>query len=248
MPRPALQHALRCLVLTAVLGAATAPADDSVAAGVDPDAILAAALTAFEEDYRERWSYDESLINDGKTFVGHYDPRQPLDDRWHLISIDGQTPTEDASEDYLDEKREREMTQRETDSNRRDPGAMVTKGTLSLLAETAQHWQFGFTPAGRGRDEKIMRKLKGEMRIMKSPLRIQYIRTYSESPFKPQFGVKVNTFKMHFEFARVDGGPVLPASFDFTIDLKAIGIISVDQTVSATYSDYREVARPPGSP
>jgi hypothetical protein len=222
-----------CILLAALL---------SHTAGTSADGgysqILAQALAAFDEDYRESWAFTEERVMEGVTAVGRYDPRTP--DQWQLMSVDGREPTASEIEDYLEQKANESRGDR-----RQGPDSMVTPGSLSLTEETEDYWLFDFLPTVEGDQAAVMEYLDGDMKINKSGPIIEFIDVRSSEAFKPRFGVKINDFMTRMEFERLGGqGPVVPQSMHFSIDMKAF-LMNVDQAVTVQYRDYEYTGEAP---
>ncbi len=200
----------------------------------DHEAILASAFAAFDENYLESWAFTEERTLSGVTSVGRYDPRES--DQWQLLVIDGRKPSAKESEEYQEGK----ASGGNGASQRAD--SMVTPDSLSLKEETARYWLFDFLPMGEGGSAKVMKHLDGTIRISKSGPAVEFIDVRSAKSFRPRFGVRIREFLTHLEFTRAeDDGPVVPRQLQFRINMRAYGVISVDERVSIEYRDYQYV-------
>ncbi len=136
--------------------------------------IVEQALANISNDYRQEWAFTESVIEDGVTIVGRYDPSQPSDARWHLISIDGQQPTEEEIADFADDREDRFHDH--DDDNDID---IVNFDTLELVEETNDFWVFRFEPEMDDDEDdtavKFMRQVEGRLQINRHGNFLEYI-------------------------------------------------------------------------
>ena len=66
------------------------------------EALFQSAIKAITWDVHEDWAFTvTSSGNDGDR-VGRFDPRQPEDERWTLLTIDGRAPTDKESAEYAE--------------------------------------------------------------------------------------------------------------------------------------------------
>ena len=116
---------------------------------------------------------------------------------------------------------------------------MVEPGSLELIEDQAERWLFSFTPTGE--DQKMMRKMKGELSINKAGNYLEWMDVRSKKPSRANFVTKMKEFVMHYEFQSLDGGQVVPTSFEFRIHIAVGGIDVADEHLFANYSDYKFV-------
>ena len=102
-------------------------------------------------------------------------------------------------------------------------------------------------PVGRGDQAKMMKKMRGELAVRKSDSCIEYLEITNPEPFRPQITVKLNRFFSRFDF----GSPtsesaavgatcenIVPLGTQFEMDMKALGLMNIDVSVRATYSNF----------
>ena len=119
---------------------------------------------------------------------------------------------------------------------------MVQPGSLSLIEETDSYWLFNFLPAEDEDDEGILKHLDATLKIVKGGPYIEFISLQSNKPFRPQFGVKISNLTTRLVFGPAAmNGPIVPVSVDIRIKARAFLAISVDETVSISFSDYEYV-------
>lgn len=189
---------------------------------------VAQAFAALDNDFERNWAYTESSTEEGRTWVGRYDPRLPAGGRWSLSSVDGRTPSARERDDWLADRVENEARDDEHDPD----AGIVTPGSLVLLAEDEASWLFGFTPAADGDEEsrKFLAEVDGTLRIRKDGTWLEEFHLTNESPIRPASGVKISRFETLLNFGlAAPGGPVVPLAIGF------------DEQEQVRYSDYELV-------
>lgn len=202
--------------------------------------IVEHALANISSDYRQEWAFTESVVEEGVTTVGRYDPSQPSDARWHLISIDGEQPTDDEISDFAGD---REDQFHDDDDNDID---IVNLDTLELVEETNEFWIFRFQPQmdddEDGAAVKFMQKVEGRLQINRDGNFLEYIDMRNDKPIRPAFSVKISRFLTHLVFGPADGdGPIVPLSIDVEVKGRAMLVIGIDEVESTRYYDYEFV-------
>lgn len=203
--------------------------------------IVEQAFAELDNDYHEEWAFTESVMEDELTIVRRYDPRQPSDTRWKLISVDGRSPTEEDIAAYLDEEDD-EFNEGGND-NAVD---MVNLDTLALVEETDDAWVFSFVPdlidEGDEDDEvatKFLQQVEGTLRINRHTNSLEHIDLRNDKPIRPMFSVKISRFRTHLAFGPVAGdGPIVPLSIDVEVKGRAMIVIGIHEVEATRYYDY----------
>jgi len=207
----------------------------------DHGAILQNATQAMNDDYMQEWAYTETTIEDEENVVGRYDPRRAEGERWQLLSFNDRQPTAQEVADYAEEK-EYDNDSSSSDNGDHDVSDMAEPDSLRLIEETVDYWLYGFTPIEDDEEEEFMKHVDATMKIIKDGPYIEYIDMHSDKPFKPQFGVKIKEFVTRLRFGlAANDGPVVPLSVDVRIKARAFLAISIDETISVSFSDYEYV-------
>lgn len=226
------------LFLTLVLAATTSPCFAE-----RPDSHeerVAQAFAALDNDFERNWAYTESATEEGRTWVGRYDPRLPSGDRWTLRSVDGRTPTARERDDWLAGRVE---VEHRDDKHSADAG-IVTPGSLVLLAEDETSWLFGFTPAADGDEDarKFLAEVDGSLRIHKDGTWLEEFHLANDSPISPATGVKISRFETSLNFGLAGpGGPVVPLAVDVHVKGRAFLAIGFEEQEQLRYSDFELV-------
>jgi len=209
------------------------------------EALFQSAIKAITWDVHEDWAFTvTSSGNDGDS-VGRFDPRQPEDERWTLLTIDGRAPTHEESAEYAGHNHH--FGDGDSDDDDSDDNAidMVAPGTLRLVEETDDYWLLSFVPSddddedGDDVGRKVLESMQGTVKIIKDGGYLAHIDIHNEKPIRPKFGVKMTKFLMHMSFGPIaDDGPVVMRSMDFAIKLSAFVLVRVNEADSLAFSDF----------
>jgi hypothetical protein len=200
----------------------------------DHAAILQEAAQAMDD------AYTETTIESEEHTVGRYDPRQPVGERWQLLSVNSREPTAEEITDYAEDK-EYDNGSSSADNGDHDVSDIAEPDSLRLIEETDDYWLYSFTPV-EDDDEEFMTHVVATMKIIKNGPYIEHIDMHSNKPFKPQFGVKVKEFVTLLRFGLASNeGPVVPLSVDVRIKARAFLAIGIDEKMSVSFSDYEYV-------
>jgi hypothetical protein len=208
---------------------------------VDYGALLDEAFDDVDDNYRDHWAYTETMKTSDGVFVARFDPSLARGKRWTLATVDGRKPKAKETKEFLKEKGKEEERSGEDESSGVD--SMISdRAGLRLINETEEYWLLSFRPKAEGDQKKVMKHLNGRLKIRKEDRSIEFIKMSNQKPFKPSFTTKIYNFYMQYDFGRIgDDGPLLPRSLDFKIELKAVGVVKVNEKVTAQYSDYEKV-------
>jgi len=207
------------------------------------EALFQSAIKAITWDLHEEWGFTvTSSGNDGDR-VGRFDPRQPEDERWTLLTIDGRAPTDKESAEYAENNHH--FGDGDSDDHDGDDNAidMVEPGTLRLVEETDDYWLLSFVPTDDHDEDdvgrKVLESMQGTVKIIKDGEYLAYIDIHNEKPIRPRIGVKMKKFLMHMSFGPLtDDGPVVMRSMDFAIKLSAFVLVRVNEAESVAFSDF----------
>ena len=203
------------------------------------DTLLQNATNAITWDFQEDWAFTVKSSGSDGDWVGRFDPRQPENQRWTLLTIDGRAPSTKESADYAAEDHNFGASDDgDGDDNALD---MVEPGTLQLVAETDDYWLMSFVPTDDDDDEvarKMMQSMLGTVKIMKDGEYLAYIKIHNDKPLRPKVGVKMKTFLMHMTFGPLDDGSIVMQTMEFAIKLSAYVMVRVNEAESLTFSDF----------
>ena len=213
-----------------------------VTSGVLGDAdyasLLQEALAALEYNEME-WAFTEASIEAGTETVARFDPRRPAGERWSLLSVDGREPTQDEIDDFTEDKLDDDESGSDDDD---EVHTMVEGDSLTLVEETDEYWLFSFVPSEEDDEEDFAEFMDGTLEIAKDGRYVSSIDIRSDEPFRPRFGVKVNSILTRLTFGPASpDGPIVPQTIDVDIDIRALLLLRIDETVSISFSDYEFV-------
>ena len=231
--------AICCLCLSLLVG---------FASGQTSPEVVVKAFKGFDQDYREKWGFDELRDDGERIWLGRFSPESG--GVWTLLKVDGRDPTEGETTEYLEEKeaqRERETSEDEQGGPPRSPIDSIDLTTLVLEQDNSESLVYSFLPVGRGDQAKMMKKMRGELSVRKSDSCIEHLEITNPKPFRPQITVKLNRFFSRFDFGSPTsddagvGGTcenIVPLGTQFEMDMKALGLMNIDVSVRATYSNF----------
>ena len=237
--------AIFCLCLSLLVGFASAQTASEV---------VVKAFKGFDQDYREKWGFDELREDGEKTWFGRFSPESG--GLWTLLKVDEREPSEEETAEYVEEKkaqREREASEDEQGGPPRSPIDSIDLTTLVLENDTPDALVYSFLPVGSGDQAKMMKKMRGELSVRKSDSCIEYLEITNPKPFRPQITVKLNRFFSRFDFGSPTsesagvGGTcenIVPLGTQFEMDMKALGLMNIDVSVRATYSNFALFSAP----
>ena len=213
------------------------------------EALFQSAIQAITWDFHEDWAFTVTSSGKDSHRVGRFDPRQPEDERWTLLTIDGRAPTDEESAEYAEN--DHHFGAGDSDDDDGDDNAidMVEPGTLRLVEETDDYWLLSFVPTDDDQEDdvgrKVLKSMQGTVKIIKDGEYLAYIDIHNEKPIRPKVGVKMRKFLMHMSFGPIaEDGPVVMRSMDFAIKLSAFVLVRVSEAESMAFSDF-EYAREP---
>lgn len=202
--------------------------------------IVQDAAARNDNSFLESWSFIETRTTKDEVRVASFDPGRETGNGWQLVSINGEQPDEEETENFLSEKAKR-TAEREANQDRNDLFEMITPGSLELLEETSEFWRFGFQPQEED-DEAFMEHVAGELEIRKAGLFVHSMEMRSRKSFKPRAGVKIKEFKMQMQFAPArENGPIVPLTLDSYVSGKAFLVATIEENVLVEFSDYQQV-------
>ena len=216
--------------------------------------VVVKSFQGFDQDYREKWGFDELREDGEKIWFGRFSPESG--GLWTLLKVDGRDPTEGETAEYLEEKeaqRERETSEDEQGGPPRSPIDSIDLTTLVLEQDTSESLVYSFLPVGRRDQAKMMKKMRGELYVRKSDSCIEHLEVTNPKPFRPQITVKLNRFYSRFDFGSPisksigAGGTcetIVPLGTQFEMDMKALGLMNIDVSVRATYSNFALFSAP----
>ena len=194
-----------------------------------------------ETDMRATWFYTITAHTDGEILVSRNDPTRKEGARRELISVNGESPTEER----VDEFRKQEALRRKGRGGKRSQSEfsdMVDFSTLALVEIVNGQALLSFTPVLEGL-EKESDKLNGTLRMNADTHMIEALSLVNTAKISPAFSVSFTTFNMSFSFARVDGETLL-SRMTTSVEGKAGFLKKFKSSSEITFSDYQRIPLP----
>ena len=229
----------RFVALSCLLLGLSVSVNDAKSAAEEPDfqSILQEALNKIHDNYVDHFAFREQVTRKGLNVVGDYDPSR-VNAPWVLLSSDGKEPSDKEMEQYAKDKlKQTEDLKKYPERSPLGVKTMVQPGSLELLEDQNERWLFLFTPTGE--DQKMMRRMQGQLAINKQGNYLEWMDVRTQKPFKANFVTKMKEFIMHYEFQPAVDGRTVPTDFEFRIHIAVGGIDVADEHLFANYSDYR---------
>lgn len=212
----------------------------SSAAAESHEEIVERAFDAVETRVLDHWAFTRTETSERGVYVATHDPRR--EQPWELMTVDGREPTRDEHEDFLAERARRQGDNND-DNNDNESRSMVSPGSVELVDETDEQWQFRFSPRADTEDERqFMEVVEGRLEVAKNGRYVRRIRLRNLAPIKPGKGAKLDVFNTRLEFApSTDGSAVLPTLVHTEVKGRAMLVIGIDEEQTVEFSDYRRV-------
>ena len=160
------------------------------------------------------YRFTQTLFGEKETEIATFDPTK--DNRWTLISIDGQSPTKKQLKKF--EKKKERQEKRGDDTDRFTD--IITPGTVIFREENTETITLQFAPQLDDLPEKSQEFVQGIAVLTKPQKSIQTLRIFSKEPFSPILSVTMETFDMKVQFGEFHG-QALPTSLSFRMKGRA---------------------------
>ena len=195
------------------------------------------AFDALEVRVHDHWAFTRTERSTAGVYVARHDPRK--EQPWDLLTVDGREPSGDEREAFLAERAVAQSADDDDEASR----TIVSPGSVELVAETAERWQFAFRPQGDGEeDAKFMGAVEGRLEVARDDHYIREIHLRNVKTIKPGKGVRLEVFETRLEFApSPDGSAVLPAVVHAKVKGRAMFVIGIDEEQTIEFSDYERV-------
>ena len=196
-------------------------------------------LTEMDEtDIRATWFYTITTHTDDEILVSRNDPTRKEGARRELVSVNGESPTEER----VDEFRKQEASRHEGRGGERSQSEfseMVDFSTLALLEVVNGQALLSFTPVLDGL-EKESDKLNGTLRMNADTHMIEELSLVNTAKISPAFSVSFKTFNMSFSFSPVEGETLL-SRMTTSVEGKAGFLKKFKSSSEITFSDYQRM-------
>jgi len=199
------------------------------------------ALRSLDRADARRWAFTETITENGTTRVARHDPTRPEDERWTLVTVDEQPPTDEQREAFA----ARLVAEQDEQSEAEEIRSMITPGTLEMVEQTATDAVFRFKPTSEDEDDReFNERLVGTLRVagVAGDPRLQSVELRASKPFSAAFGVKIKAFSLLMTYAPVgSAGAVLPREVRIELRGRAMLVKKIEERVEVRFDDYVRV-------
>jgi hypothetical protein len=207
----------------------------------EPPALLTKAVDHWAEGHQELAFTQRTRVpkEDGTTHyerVERYDPSQPDDRRWQLLTVNRRPPTDEERKD-IEVKRNRKP--RKPAGN--PPAHYLDMESARLVSETAEfaHFELGIKPEAARfvpLDKVVVR-----ITVEKSTATIDHISAFLREPMRIAFGLaKILDVDVDLQFTDPATGPP-PASEVASNSTARVKMSKFGDPLEFTWSDFKEV-------
>jgi hypothetical protein len=184
---------------------------------------------------RKTWFYTITAHTDEEILVSRNKPAKDGIGSRELISVDGNPPSAERLEEFMEEQAERNE---ENDGDRKSGefSEMVDYPTLTLDDVTNTQAILSFTPVIDGLEEESD-KLKGTIVLNTDTLLVEEFSLINTGKISPAFSVSLTTFKLKFLFTQIDG-VTLYSRMETKIKGKAGFLKKFEESSKIVFSDY----------
>lgn len=217
-----------------------------VSAATDITAVIAQAIAAFEATPRSNWSRlverYENEEGDISSRVERYDASLPKGQRWVLLQLNGETPSDKEQRKYQ-QKRQKQYDKK-TESQESNFSfslkELIQIPTLTLESEDDNYLRANFKVSLSQLGDEASNHLQGLLTYNKQQQFIETIDIANTASFSPIFSAKISELAIQFNFQKIDAS-ILPLSNNMTMKGSWAFFTEIDEVSKDTYSDYQYV-------
>ena len=181
-------------------------------------------------------SVEENSFGDKTEKIMSYDPRKAVGERWTLISVNGDDPTEEQITSFNKEKNDPDDHIEEQNEN------LVEEDQTWIERDNESELIIGykFNKKHLHHSQKILKHFRARVSIDKQKKDIKYVELYSFEPFKMLLVMKISDMDIRMDFKQVGEGDELVTESKTHMKLSMFGQEGT-ATVTQTYYDYEKV-------
>lgn len=202
---------------------------------------LRSALSEFRTEGPKNWAFVQTTTAEDKRLVENFDPRRRGTDKWVLVEMDGNPPTENELESY-----------REKQAHRLGAGSapnvkdQLDYDSCELISDdgTQAVWRFRLLPGGF--DDNSAEHMAATFTFHRPTGTIQRVELASIETFSPTFVVKIEDARTLLEYSLPEGStPSLLQTISVRIRGRAFYFKSLDSDLTVSYSEYENANKAP---
>jgi hypothetical protein len=199
------------------------------------------AIRDFELTPRQDWSYTvsryESEEGDITSSIEQYDPLLEGTQKWSLLSLNGQTPSQSEQQAFGDTKREKLEKEGEQTFHIK-LREIIHVDSLVLLDEDESLLRANFRVNLSQLGDTATEKLSGTLLFNKQQAFIENIQIVNNEAFSPMFSAKITDFSLNLSFLKIDEA-ILPHQHALSMKGTFAFFTDIDEESVDTYSDYQ---------
>lgn len=218
-----------------------------VSAATDLTAVIAQAIAAFEATPRSNWSRIveryENEEGDISSRVERYDASLPKGQRWVLLKLNGETPSDKEQRKYQ-QKRQKQYDKK-TESQESNFSfslkELILIPTLTLESEDENYLRANFKVSLSQLGDEASNHLQGLLTYNKQQQFIESIDIANTAPFSPMFSAEITELTIQFNFQKIDSA-VLPLSNQMTMKGSWAFFTEINEVSKDTYRDFNRIS------
>lgn len=209
------------------------------------------AITAFENTERSQWHFTlkkyENEEGDISSSIEQHNANPAGPNRWTLVQIDGEVPTEKQTQRYL--KKKAEQRKKNKDKAKKEHSfsfrlkEIIKMETLQLIAESPETLQMGFQVNLSEFGEEASSKLQGHLYYDIAEQFIAVIEITNSESFSPMFSADITLLSLRLEFIKVNNA-ILPSKNRMDLQGTWAFFTEINEISEALFSDYIMADKP----
>lgn len=198
------------------------------------------AIKDHELTPRKQWAFEvrnyENEEGDISSSVASYNPQRDKEQRWQLLSIDGETPSQKQQRKFS--KRQNSEDKEKQQSYRFKLRDIIQLDSLQLASEDEKRYQANFKVELEKLGKKASKKLQGVLTYNKENEFIEKVVITNTDSFSPVFSADIKEFSLSFDFSKIQNA-ILPQKYHLSMKGTFAFFTEIDEVSTNTFSDYR---------
>lgn len=194
---------------------------------------------------REQWSVNvvnyENEEGDITSSIEHYTADAVTKNKWQLLRINGNTPTQMQQQEYLEEKQKHAEKKSTGNNHSINLNKLIKADSLQLTADLPSHAEFAFQVTMKKLGEDAAGKLSGVLSYNKHHEFIEKITITNNAEFSPMFSANITDIELTFEFIKINDA-VLPMQQGLNMKGTFAFFTEIDEVSTTTFSNYQHKA------
>ena len=202
---------------------------------------ISQAIDKFEQTRRESWAYQitryENEEGEVTSSIEQYTPVNKEGERWTLIRINGEQPTDKQNKTFREKKQKNREKQKEGANYSVALREIINQDTLKFISEDSDYIKTSFKVYLDKLGEDAKDKLQGELSYNKQLNFIESMTITNSAAFSPMFSAKITDFKLTFTFTSINN-QILPLQQDMAMKGSFAFFTEIDEVSTDNYSNY----------